>query len=113
MGAVEECFFYTLSQALSFSLSFGGVSKSMHASLPVHSEPLHDRDDPRVLAQPLGGKHAPVDVPSGRATEQILLAQEPFDGCELAFSLVVATDQFSNPSGWKPRGGPAGQRSFQ
>ena len=39
----------------------------MHASLPVRSERLHDRDDPRVLAQPLGGKHAPVDVPWGRA----------------------------------------------
>ena len=29
--------------------------KSMHASLPVHGERLHDSDDPRVLAQPLGG----------------------------------------------------------
>ena len=64
----------------------------MHASLPVRSERLHDRDDPRVLAQPLGGKHAPVDVAWGRATEEILLAQEPFDGCELDFSLAVATD---------------------
>ena len=59
----------------------------MHASLPVHSERLHDRDDPRVLAQPLGGKHAPGDVPWGRATEEI-----QFDGCKLAFSPVVATD---------------------
>ena len=67
----------------------------MHASLPVHSERLHDRDDPRVLAQPSGGKHAPVDVLWGRATEEILLAQAPFDGCELDFSLAVATDQFS------------------
>ena len=45
---------------------FRGVSKSMHASRPVHSERLHDRDDPRVLAQPSGGKHAPVDVLRGR-----------------------------------------------
>ena len=36
---------------------FRGVSKSMHASLPVHGERLHDSDDPQVLAPPLGGKH--------------------------------------------------------
>ena len=48
--------------------------KSMHANLPVHGEGLHDRDDPRVLDQPLGGKHTAVDVSWGRASEQVLLA---------------------------------------
>ena len=46
----------------------------MHVSLPVHDEDLHDSDDARVLDQPLGGKHTAVDVPWGRASEQVLLA---------------------------------------
>ena len=50
------------------------VSKSMHASLPLHGEGLQDSDDPRVLEQPLGGKHTAADVPWGRASEQVVLA---------------------------------------
>ena len=107
MGAVEEAFF-TPSARHCLSLCRKTPS-SMHASLPVCSERLHDCDDPRVLAQPVGGKHAPVDVPWGRATEEILLAQEPFDSCELAFSLVVATDHghgalrdLVGSGGWSP-----------
>ena len=54
---------------------FRGVSTSMHASLAVHGERLHDSDDPRVFVQPLGGKHtSAVDVPWRRVTEQVLLA---------------------------------------
>ena len=51
-----------------------GVSKSLHASMPVHGEGLHHSDDPRVLDEPLGGKHTAVDVLWECASEQVLLA---------------------------------------
>ena len=63
MGAAQEDFLDLQPGTVPLLVEklFRGVSKSMHASLPVHGARLHDRDDPRVLAQPFGRQaRAPV-----------------------------------------------------
>ena len=59
MGAAQEDFLELQPGTVLLLVEkvFRGVSKTMHASLPVHGERLHDSNNPRLLAQPLGGNH--------------------------------------------------------